>query len=97
LAITVSQLGDWRYNSLVAIHEILEALMCKQDGVAEEDVSAFDIEFEDKRLEGNFDEPGMDVRAPYHVQHRIADAIERLLAVQLEVDWEVYDKAVNSL
>ena len=97
LAITVSQLGDYRYNALIAVHELIEALLCKYDGVDQNAVDRFDIEFEKNRDGGNFDEPGMESDAPYYMQHRIADAIERLLAVQLGVDWNDYDKKVNSL
>jgi len=97
LKITVSQLGDARYNALVAVHELVEALLCQHDGVDQDEVDAFDVAFEAARQEGNVDEPGMDPRAPYHFQHRIADGIERLLAVELEVDWSHYERAVNSL
>jgi len=97
LKITVSQLGDARYNALVAVHELVEALLCQHDGVDQDEVDAFDVAFEAARQEGNVDEPGMDPHAPYHFQHRIADGIERLLAVELEVDWSHYERAVNSL
>ena len=49
LTIYTSDLGDWRMSMACALHEMAEALLCVQDGVKEEDVSAFDILYEAKR------------------------------------------------
>jgi hypothetical protein len=35
-------------------------------------------------------------KAPYYRQHQIATAVERLLAVELGVDWGAYDREVSS-
>jgi hypothetical protein len=46
LEVLVSDMGDWRYEMLVGIHEAIEALLCKRDDVSEESVSAFDVNYE---------------------------------------------------
>ena len=46
--IRVSDLGDWKKELLVAIHELAEQAICLSKGIKEEDISAFDIEFEKK-------------------------------------------------
>ena len=97
LVIKVSDMGDKRYAMLVAIHELVETLLCERDGVLEENVTAFDIAFEKKRKPGNVDEPGDDVNAPYVRQHCIATAVERLLCAELGLAWDDYDSAVNAL
>lgn len=107
LHVLVSDLGDYRYESCVAVHETIEALLCLRDGIAEEDVSAFDIAYEDARDKGiaapcgcvptEESEPGEDVHAPYREQHAFADGVERLLANQLGVAWDEYSRAVAAL
>jgi hypothetical protein len=43
LCISVSNLGDWRMEVLIAVHELIEALLCKTDGVSEAEVDYFDM------------------------------------------------------
>lgn len=97
LVIKVSELGDWRYEALVAVHELVEVLLCKHQGVSQEEVDKFDIEFEKARVEGNVDEPGDDVRAPYRRQHCLATAIERVMAAEFGVAWNDYNDAIQKL
>ena len=97
LSIKVSQLSDWRREALIAIHELAEVLMCKQDGVTEESVDIFDKEFEKNRPDGNEDEPGDDPLSPYRKQHFTATNIERILAQALGVDWKEYEDEICAL
>jgi hypothetical protein len=97
LTIRVSELGDWRYNALVGLHELVEVLKCKYDGVKPEDVVAFDIAYEKKRAKGNDCEPGDDPRAPYYLQHGLATGIERIMATELRVCWCEYEHTIYSL
>lgn len=97
LTIKVSELGDWRYNALVGLHELVEVLKCKHDGVTQESVDAFDIAYEKARAEDDDSEPGDSPDAPYKAQHCLATGIERILAAELGVDWKAYDDAVMSL
>jgi hypothetical protein len=97
LQIRVSDMKDWRYEALVAFHEMFEALACKRAGISEESVTAFDIEFENARKQGNEDEPGDCIRAPYYRQHQLATIVERQLAMELGVIWDDYSAKVMSL
>ena len=85
--IRVTKFPDWRYETLVAIHELIEEAVTRHRGIAEPDIQAFDL------AHPELDDPGMDPRAPYHREHLLADAIERLVAQALDVDWETYGKA----
>lgn len=97
LTIKVSKMSDARFEALVAVHELVEVLICQHDGVTQEQVDAFDMEYERTRPEGDDSEPGDSVYAPYGKQHCIATAVERLLAAELGVSWKVYDDEVMSL
>lgn len=97
LYIFISDMGVDEYHQLVAIHEYIEALLCRAADISEEDVTAFDIKFEENRPDGNTDEPGDDPTAPYYAQHQFATQIEKLMSVKLGVNWEAYDAAVNAL
>lgn len=97
LTITVSSMDNWRYEMLVAFHEMAEALICKHRGIAEKDVTAFDIAFEKARKDDDVSEPGDDPNAPYYKEHQFATCVERLLALELSVDWKKYDDTVTNL
>lgn len=97
LLISVSKLSDWRYEALIALHELAEVLICHHNGVTQESVDKFDIDFEEARHPDNFDEPGDDPSAPYVKEHCIATGIERIMAAEMDVKWGVYEKELESL
>ena len=100
LTITVSDMGYRRFNLLVGIHELIEAELCRLAGVDEATVTAFDVQYEadrEKGLHAADSEPGDDRATPYRLQHAFATKIEKQLADALFVDWNTYDKTVQSL
>ena len=97
LKIFVSEMGDSDYNFLVALHELVELYLCQKRVIKQEAVDKFDIEFEKNRPEGDESEPGDHPDAPYRKEHFFATNIERMIALELGVDWKLYDKAVMSL
>jgi hypothetical protein len=97
IEITVSDLGNEKHEFLIGLHELIEAYLCKCRGIKEKDVTAFDKEFEAKKVEGNQNEPGDDPKSPYKKEHFFATSIERLMAAELGVDWNEYDKHIGEL
>jgi hypothetical protein len=97
LRISVSDMGNEDYAFLVAIHEAVEVWLCNKRGITDEAVSAFDIEYEKNRPEGDESEPGDHPDAPYNKEHFFATNIERMIALELGVDWELYAQKVMSL
>ncbi len=97
LTVFVSETGNDDYNLLLMVHELVEAYLCKKNGVDEKAVTAFDMEFEKNRPEWDEEEPGNDPDAPYHHEHMLASDIENYLAAVMQVDWRAYEKAVNDL
>lgn len=110
--ISVSKLGDARYEALIAIHELIESVLCAHAGIAEESVTVFDEEFEAARLTKTNDgshfyfrgellpintEPGDHLEAPYYMQHTTATYVERLLARKLGVEWSTYEKVLEEV
>lgn len=95
--VRVSDMNNPDYEILVAIHELIELYLCQKRGIKEEGITAFDVEFENNRVEGNVDEPGDDKNAPYRKEHFFATNVERLLAEQLGVDWKVYSDIIEQL
>lgn len=91
LTVRVSKMSDRRYEYLVAIHEIVEALLCKYNGVSEESVDDWDMNHLDSG------DPANESGCPYWPHHFLAQSIEYNLAVKIETDWEKYCDEVDSL
>ncbi|OGI22501.1 MAG: hypothetical protein A2808_03305 [Candidatus Moranbacteria bacterium RIFCSPHIGHO2_01_FULL_55_24] len=93
----ISDMRDWRYEILTAVHELVESALCKHRGVTDEQIDAFDLEFSEKRATGDVSEPGDSPEAPYYREHQFSNKIEKMLADELKVDWEQYGKTVDTL
>lgn len=90
--VSVSEMSDWRHEALVMIHELVEMILTKHNGVKWEDIDNFDT-----TIGRELDDPGNCPKAPYHKEHIAATNIERLLAQLLGVNWAEYDKSFDDL
>src|SRR5690349_17614535 len=96
--VRVSSLPDWRYEILVAVHEIVELALTRHRGIPEDVISEFDVAFEQSRESMEVSgEPGDHPDSPYRREHFFATSLERLLAVELDVDWFKYEAYVDGL
>jgi hypothetical protein len=95
LQIRVSQCADSRDELLIALHELVEAILTEHRGIAEPDIKAFDEAVPDDSPYAN--DPGHDPKAPYHREHVFAECIERLMAAELGRNWQDYDAATLKL
>jgi hypothetical protein len=91
LIIQVADTGNWIYNLLVAVHELIEVILCEVAGISEKRVSAFDLAHQDD------DDPGTHPKAPYHEQHITAMGIEMILAARAGVKWRIYEDALDRI
>lgn len=89
LLIRVSAMNDWRAEACVAVHELVEALICKGQGLTSEDIDRYDAEHEESGDEPDI--PG----SPYRRAHYVAYLVEMLLAKELGVDWTEYGKQLD--
>lgn len=92
LLISISRTDNPLHEQLVAIHEFAEVLICNNDGVTQRAVDEFDM-----GAGKDLPDPGNSPEAPYHGQHMVATAIERVMASALRVDWAEYDAALMAL
>jgi len=91
LEFRVSDLGDEKMEALIAIHEIVEQTLCKAKGISIDQIDAFDFTF------NGSGEPGDHVDAPYRDQHRTATIIEKIIAGELGVNWDEYERRIDGL
>lgn len=102
LVIRVSDVGNFFYSILIALHEVIEAVLCIRSGIRQQDVDEFDIEYEKTRGSGvapcgckHKDEPGDDLHAPYRIQHKSALRVERYISRVLGINFWYYDKFLS--
>ena len=74
--IRVCDVGNPSIELSVVIHELVEQHLCKIAGITDEEVSAFDDNWQKEHPKNTKDEPGDLPSAPYHEQHKVAVAIE---------------------
>jgi hypothetical protein len=87
--------GSWQEQTALAIHEAVEAAMCRHLGITVADVDKFDSKYQaEHEIDVNAgDEPD----APYKVPHTFATAIERVFTGVCGVDWKTYDQRLSKL
>jgi len=90
LVIHVSDTGDWRSDLLVAIHELVEAVLCK-DKVPQQVVDTFDM------MHPELGEPGDSLMAPYMHEHCFSMAVERMVCAALRYPWATHEELLNRL
>lgn len=100
LQIRVSNLGNTLYEKMIAIHELTEQALTEFKGIPEKEITEFDLMFEKEREQGlhkDNDEPGFDLRSPYHDQHALATSFELGMCALAGIKWNEYSNKVNSL
>jgi hypothetical protein len=85
LQFRVSDMGDWRYNYSVLLHEFFEFALLLNRGIKEEDVLAFDLAV--PKDSPFAEDPGFDPKAPYHWEHFHADTLERHFAALMGFEY----------
>lgn len=99
LRISVSETPNWRSSALVAVHELIEALLCKHAGITTEQVDQFDLNWKphiDESTGVEVTEPGNDTQAPYNSQHNVASCIEAELCEQMGMSWKEHEANLES-
>lgn len=91
LTIRVSILPEPKYEILIVVHELIEAVLCTRAGITQAQVDEFDMMFDGPG------EPGDHPYAPYHTQHVFATRIENLLCEALGLNWDAYNTVVDGL
>lgn len=106
LKISISKVGNWRYEYIAALHEFLEIALCMHMGISQKDVDDFDVDYESRRMAGEkfaacgceiTDDPGSDEHAPYRIAHIYATSVEYGFQRLLGVAEKDYDEAFIAL
>lgn len=98
LLILVSRTPDWRDAIAVAIHEIVESVLCVNNRVSQLSVDSFDMAWEEKKMKGETVayEPGLELDAPYHEEHMLAMTVELLVTNALGRKWDEHNLALDA-
>jgi hypothetical protein len=89
--------GNWRDEMLLAIHETVEALICRHLNISQKAVDTFDQAYDKAHPNDPDLDAGDDPLAPYNRPHCLATCVERALAYALDVQWGEYDQRLASL
>jgi hypothetical protein len=95
-----AKMSDRRSELAVQIHELIECFLCREAGITDAEVTAFDQMFEEEREKGlhdEFAEDGDDPRAPYAQQHFEATEVEKAVCKALQLPWEHHEANVQEL
>lgn len=96
LNIEVFDQGDPDKNLLIALHELVEQHLCQKRGITNDQIDAFDFQYEENREEGDeTSEPGDHPDCPYRNEHRFAMIVEQMMAHELGIDWHEYDQNIK--
>lgn len=93
LEIKVADLGDWRMEFIVGLHELVEVMLCKYKGITQKQVDDFDMSEYGLSLE----EPGLDPKAPYFEQHAIALKVEELVYEPLGINVDMFEDRMGEV
>ena len=93
--IKIARLGDYKMETCLAVHEIVEWTLCKSLGITDEVVTNFDADHL-TFIGHEHHESGDCPLSPYSVPHKTATMVERLVAFFLGVSWEDYGKVIDS-
>ncbi len=83
--IIVAEQNNWRSEFLIALHELVEAQICKARGISPEMVDTFDANW------NNSGEPGDSPQSPYFIAHQVAMIVERLVGRFLDTGLEKWE------
>lgn len=100
LQILVADMGNEKWETFIALHELCEERLTKWKGIPEQKITEFDISYEKQRMEcldpHNL-EPGFDNNAPYRQEHTLSTGIEMMVCAYAGLSWLDYEQAINSL
>ena len=91
VTVQVSDVGNPDYEFAVAIHELVEAYLCKKKGITTKQVDDFDMAY---KGDG---EPGDDKDCPYYHEHQTASAVEHIIINAMGIAWTQYNKDLGGI
>ena len=93
ISIILPTQGDWREDTLLLLHALIEETLIRANQVNPIAISQFDTKFAakvDKAQLPHGIESGDEPNAPYAFEHCVATGIERVVAALIGVQWKEY-------
>jgi hypothetical protein len=90
MKVSVPDYANRNSEFLVALHEMVEAWLCRKDNITEAEVSSWDIN------NPELEEPGDSKNAPYHHQHMVAMQVEKIVCEAMKIPWEDHQRWVEN-
>ena len=90
MKVSVPDYANRNSEFLVALHEMVEAWLCRKDHITEAEVSAWDIN------NPELEEPGDSKNAPYHHQHMVAMQVEKIVCEAMKINWDDHQRWVEN-
>lgn len=89
---------NFRSEGAVAVHELIEKILCHWQGISNEKIDVFDLEWEKRSRKSPclYAEPGDDPEAPYHAAHMFAKKVEKMLVEELGLSWKEHNDICNA-
>jgi hypothetical protein len=97
---SITKTGNQLYDDLIFIHEFIEEVLTRNNGITEEEILKYDLEFEERIKRGEVDpnaEPGEQFDSPYKVQHSVAESVERIMLNHLGEDFIKYNETIMKI
>lgn len=93
----VANLGNWRWEACILVHELTEFFIVKHQGIPLSKIDKFDMSYEKQRGCCDFSEPGDAEKCPYRFAHGVASGVERIMVAILGCSWRRYSDKIESL
>jgi len=100
LKIYVAEMGNEKYEFLVALHEFIESYLLYLRGADFQGIDEWENQFTKETRKGLRPEnaiAGEQEDCPYKDEHRLAIEVEKMVAKYLGVNWEEYEKYLDEL
>ena len=91
--ILVAETGNFFYNRLLVIHEIIEDTLREVRGISNQTID----DYCDKIFKTGKVPDSIDPESPIHDIHMVADKCERIVCGACGIKWSDYDKATDQL
>ena len=99
LRIIIPKLEDWREESILATHLLIEALICRANNVLPSSMDKYAELFNRKQtslLVGSDVDMEDEPNCPWSYEHCLARSVERMLAAVIGVPWFDYLDSLRS-
>ncbi len=85
LQISVNDMSEERYEWLLAVHEVVEAFLCKFRGITEQAIDKFDKDHNGAWLP----------EGPGYPEHLFATGVESIIAAMVGITIDTYEKEIE--